>query len=193
MSAISVRDEYTRSVITGETEKAITLVCDPTLLHDQSFYVKQLSNRTYVEKGKYIFVYYFGKMPEDLERKIREYAVTQQYRIVIMGGSMKGDIQLNSFDPYDFIESFQHADFVVTNTFHGTIFTLIFQKQAVFNSSGKNKVSEILRKMQLLEFDYQEHNDIVPGDKKINYTEVSALIGTLREQSEAFLRQVRTQ
>ena len=70
---------------------------------------------------------------------------------------MKGDYKFDVFSPRVFISCFNKADYVVTNTFHGVMFTLIFEKQAVFNSCGKEKVKDVMNEYGLNDSDYSEN------------------------------------
>ena len=157
LDAIGVRDDHTKDVLSKFTNKNITVVCDPTLLYDQHFYRKFCHTQ---KISDYIFIYYFRQMPEAIERGVRDFANREKLKIVVMGNSMKGDEQYFAFSPHDFIECFINAKFVVTNTFHGTIFSIIFEKQALFNSEGKNKVKDLLEKLGLLYRDYPNIENI---------------------------------
>lgn len=191
IDSISVRDTYTEHIVHGLVRKNIQLVCDPTMLFDKEFYQKYLPVKKSKKGKKNIFVYYFGKMPEVLETKVRIMARENNADIVVMGGSMEGDVQKNCFDPYAFIECFNNADFVLTNTFHGTIFTLLFEKPAVFNSDGKNKVKELLRICQLEALDCcddLEHVDAFFEKRDIDYQITREHINLLRSKSREFLQ-----
>ena len=185
LDGISVRDDHTLNIVKSLTGKNVSLVCDPTLLYDKSFY----SN--YVGRPKdqnYIFVYYFQRMPVDLERKIVNYAERKNLQIIVMGESMKSFTRREGFDPMLFLNRFANADLVVTNTFHGTLFSVIFEKQAIFNSNWKQKVRDIIERFGISDQDYAGCNSIESlFYNKIDYEVVRDKVDVFRKESKRFL------
>lgn len=186
LSAIGVRDEHTKALVSQLTENPVELVCDPTLLFDQAFY-RRYAGAPQTGRDKSLFVYYFGPMSGEMQSRVREYARRKGLKIVVMGGSMKGDIQIHAFNPYAFIRCFSDAEYVVTNTFHGVLFSLIFERQACFDSAGKNKIFEILQRLGLSDVDYHAHPERELGLAAIDYARVSPAIAAWRDSSSQYL------
>lgn len=169
MDAIAVRDKYTSSIVRKLLGKVTPIVVDPTMLLEKTEYQRYCID---LQIDKFIFVYYFGRIPDDLQNKIREYASLKKLKIVVMGHGMKGDYKFDVFSPRVFISCFNKADYVVTNTFHGVMFTLIFEKQAVFNSCGKEKVKDVMNEYGLNYNDYSENMTINLINNNIDYNRV---------------------
>lgn len=166
MDAIAVRDKYTSSIVRKLLGEVPAIVVDPTLLIEKTEYQKYCVD---LRIDKFIFIYYFGRIPEDLQNNIREYANLKKLKIVVMGQGMKGDYNFDAFSPTIFISCFNEANYVVTNTFHGVMFTLIFEKQAVFNSCGKEKVKDVIDEYGLNDRDYSENNAVGLMNSNIDY------------------------
>ena len=186
LDAIGVRDQHTIDVLSQFTSKKIQTVCDPTLLYDKSFYDQFITRR---RTDRYVFVYYFGKLPNDIEKQLRLFAGEKKLKIVVMGNSMEGDEQIYAFSPERFIECFQGAQFVITNTFHGSIFSIIYEKMTLFNSTGKNKVADLLDKCGMTDRDYPNFDDLscaftLDG---YDYTSVRERLEKMRETSKDYL------
>lgn len=183
LDAIGVRDCYTKDTIGKLADRKVELVCDPTMLFSKNYYL-QRSDRKF--QNRYVLVYYFQKMPEKLQAAVRQFAGLNHYDIIVMGWSMKGDKNLY-YSPQVFINCFAYAEFVVTNTFHGTIFSLLLEKQAVFNSDGKKKVGDLLDRFYVFDHDYYRNQqaDELFASKRIDY-------GTVNEHIEEFRRSSRT-
>ena len=185
LDAISVRDYHTLQVIKNLQDKEGSMVCDPTLLYDKSFYYDFITTPI---NRKYIFVYYFQKMPESLETSIVQYANEHDLHIIVMGESMKTCTVRDYFSPSLFLNRFAYADLVVTNTFHGTIFSTIFEKQAVFSSCGKQKVKDILCRFGLTDHDYDACGNFESIlQNEIIYDEVREKVNQFRQESKQFL------
>ena len=121
-AAISVRDAYTQDVIRQISGIETKVVCDPTVLIGASYFAAQAKRPC---SARYLLVYYFGIIPAGLETVIRQLAREKGLQIAVMGNSMAGDIKYAWFEPDTFNDLFSAADFVVTNTYHGTLFTLL--------------------------------------------------------------------
>lgn len=169
MDAIAVRDKYTSSIVRELLGKVMPIVVDPTLLLEKTEYQRYCVD---LKINNFLFIYYFGLIPEDLQNKIRKYANLKKLKIVVMGHGMKGDYNFDAFLPTVFVSCFSKADYVVTNTFHGVMFTLIFEKQAIFNSCGKEKVKDVMDEYGLNDRDYSENMAIDLMNSNIDYDRV---------------------
>lgn len=153
MKAIGVRDSYTKETLQPLTKREIVEVCDPTLLLSADDYLS-LSRRD--DQEPYLFAYYFTReVPSDLVDETKKYAESRGLRVIsYFGGPLGFGEPSCSVDPYEFLRLMAGASVVVTNTFHGTIFSQIFGKPTVFNSSGKQKVRDMVEKFGLEQSDY---------------------------------------
>ena len=187
---LSVRDSYSKNVLSHFAEKEIEIVCDPTMLFDRHYYYNLFSS----DKIKNtIVVYYFGKVPINLQNALYKYANENQKKIVVIGNGMKGDVELISFSPDQFMECFVNADYIVTNTFHGTIFSINLRKQAVFNSDRKKKVEDLLSRFELKDHDYAMHNDVNLFYNKIDYSAIDGFIEDFRNKSKSYIDKILKQ
>lgn len=187
LDAISVRDSHSKKVVKSFIDHDIKIVCDPTMLFDKTFYLNQVRCK---HCTPFIFVYYFRIMPEKLQNKIVQFASEHGLEIIVMGNSMDYCDKRLHFSPNMFIECFANAQFVVTNTFHGTIFSLIFEKQAVFNSQGKSKIIDILERFDIAFQDVSSDGtlDEMFDMERIDYRKVNKLIKQFRESSIKYIR-----
>lgn len=146
--AISVRDSNSLRLIQQECNKSATRVLDPTFLGD---YSKILSLPKLREK--YLLIYHDrAPMTSEEENFLRSLAKTQQLTIISVGKYNK--IARKNFidvSPEQWLGYFSKASYVFTNTYHGTIFSLIFKKPfTVLQDSGKsNKLKDLLNKLDL--------------------------------------------
>lgn len=122
--ALSARDEFTASVMTELTGRTdIPLVCDPVLLYDFS-----KVHRPYKKiKKKYMIAYAYDRCfvaPEEIAA-IKSYAKSKGLKVASVGTYHSWCDYNIVCDPLQWIEYFRDAEEVVTNTFHGTILSII--------------------------------------------------------------------
>lgn len=151
-----------------------SLLIDPTLLLDKVDYEKISSSRLVDEK--YVFVYWLGDKSSiaDTVLKYQE----DGYKIV--------DIQLrsNSILPSieDWLSYIQYADFVITDSFHGCVFSLIFNKNFCIYSNDSGGNGRLTSLFSLL--DIKETGNMIQPD----YDKIDSILTELRCRSYEFFK-----
>lgn len=121
---------------------------DPTLLLTADDWLK-IEKKPEINSEKYIFVYYLGK--DEYERNVaQQIAKSLNLPIVTVpfaNGERNttdtnfGDIQMINCSPYEWIWLVHHASYVITDSFHGIVFSSIFEKKFfAIKRSGNNNV-----------------------------------------------------
>ncbi len=191
LSAISVRDSNSMEIADSIANKKSTLVLDPTLLWD-------FRNDSKIEKPavdyKYIVVYgsFFS---DDHISFVKKFSKDHGLKIVYLDSVGDSCDWCDYFIPAETISPFQwsgyikYAEYLMTCTFHGLMFGMVFNKRILFNATQfmRDKSTEFIQYLGL--------DDILLGessfDKMINYEwdycRINALIELRREQSIAFL------
>lgn len=136
---LSVREKSGQEIIKRLTGRNAELVCDPTLLlNSDEWDSVLLNNNNFVPKyDKYIFCYFLGV--NEWHRKFaREFADKKGLRIIALPHL---DQYINFDDngwaddmPYDispenFISLIKNAEYIFTDSFHGTMFSLNYGKK----------------------------------------------------------------
>lgn len=150
LHAIGVRElelqDYLNSYFNIQSE----LVLDPTLLVDPQFFCKIAT--TPLIKEKYILVYSLGLFDEEM-RIAKLVSQKNDIPIVVLKGetrSMTYNNKVYSISPEEFLGLFQKASFVVTASFHGTVFSIINNKPFYSIKSGTDKDSRLQTLLSLL-------------------------------------------
>ena len=182
-SGISVRDDYSYETLKKYTKNEIDVVCDPTLLMDKSFYENFITQKVHQQ---FLLVYWFGIIPNSVMRQIQEIARSKNLKIVSFGESLRDADTKLEFDPFLFVSYYSKANYVITNTFHGTIFSIIFRKQFIVAATGKKKILELLKKFKL-EQRNTDTNMYEKINEEIRYFEVEKILDNYRNESKEFL------
>ena len=186
LKKISVRDTYTKKLIESITEKPVTLVCDPTMLLDEIHYNSIIKN---CEHQDFILIYDCYKKFSTKEIKMcKAFAEKQNKKLISFGAYLSWcDISLPA-DPMNYLSYIKAADYIFTGTFHGTIYSIIFNKQFVLMGNPKNKVKNTLKYYDLEDrvlISKERLSDSAP--RKINYKEINKKVEEMRNQSKNFL------
>lgn len=140
---ILVRDIHTQKLVAKVTDKTADLVCDPTLLLAPQDY-DMLYKEPHVRES-YLLLYYFGVIDNLYKSEIIRYAQKYHLKIVSLLEVRSWADYCTHSSPSNMISYFKNADCIVTNTFHGSAFSLIFGKPFAVLSRNNNKVDELLR------------------------------------------------
>ena len=157
---ISVRDERSKKFVCDHTnKKCVETVCDPTLLLTKSQWLEIIEPcEVSLPKYKYILFY-------DLSRNTRNWKVAKKISKIfglpiiitsvpfprVLHESLSLRIKKNlSVGPKEWLKLIYNAELVLSTSFHGTMFSIIFDKPFYTINTGKdNRVSYILKNMGL--------------------------------------------
>ncbi|MBQ3797079.1 MAG: polysaccharide pyruvyl transferase family protein [Butyrivibrio sp.] len=143
---ISVRDDNTYRIIKEGTEADINIVCDPTLLVTADEYRSLMKG--YVNSERYILLYMFSNLTSEQGKQIISFAEEKKLKIVSLIRRQRNMPRNSAFvavnSPYRLIEYYAKAEYVITDTFHGSIFAILFGKDFVTINHGKTQVNEVV-------------------------------------------------
>ncbi|KUG58194.1 hypothetical protein AVL63_06920 [Nesterenkonia jeotgali] len=123
--AISVRDENSRQIVEHLTGRSPEVHVDPTLVYNFGDSTALIPRHRQLQE-KYIIVYgYPGRFNEDENAVIKRYAKEINARVISFGGNQGSTDQFVDCDPFTLLAYFRDAAAVITDTFHGTIFSII--------------------------------------------------------------------
>ena len=192
-TAISVRERSGVSIVADVSGMSAQCLPDPTLLFPARFYDRIASKRN--DSGeKYIFSYFLdewqdGSVEQSFLGKCRDSlgidrVVTARKKMRGLGGFLLSSFGVSGRIPVPrWVASIRDASFVVTNSFHGTVFALIFHKPfATVLLSGKmagmnERIVSLLQSVgledRMLAFDESETIDLI-SSRKIDWEKVDS-------------------
>ena len=150
---LSCREQAGADYLASITGKEVPVVVDPVLLHDSSEWEKIAVSPKY---GKdYIFIYDLNG-GGNLIRIAKNIQKHTGLPIVCLTGNRKKfysvNKQLYDSGPAEFVGWIKDASYVVTDSFHGTVFSLIFSKQFftfIALEKTSSRIKNILAKVSL--------------------------------------------
>ena len=195
--AISVREEEGKALLKDKCGVESTVVLDPTLLLRAENYIKIEKRISYIRNTRFLFVYLLNTNHQ-YEKQIREYA--RKRNLQIIGVSSKTNdrrwmTHLSNLGADQFIWLIHHADAVFTDSYHGTIFSLLFHKNVYtflrFLEDDPINQNSRIRQLQQY-FGLAGHiiteSDSIDETITIDFDYFETQLGILRERSFAFLR-----
>lgn len=183
---VSVREEKSVDYIQKISGKKVSCVCDPVFLLEKSEYIK-IAKPIKVKKP-YLLVYSVVGNDAMLDAAL-EFAKNENLTVVEICQSKnrkRKHIQLSSASPEEFLGAILNAEYVVTNSFHGTAFSIIFEKNFyVFDNKGRgSRITDLLSKAGLTDCMVQGE---IQSKEIPDYDKVNENLKTYIEQSKNFL------
>lgn len=197
-SAISVREEKTAEQLSKLLKKPVQWVADPTLLHNSDFWTS-FSQDFKVPKSQYLLCYF-------LENKewYHEYAMSVakylNLKLVIIPSRVeithrKGVLH-SAVGPREFVGLFRSADYILTDSYHGSIFSLIFEKKFLYlkrfcdgHPENQNiRIESLFGYLGILNNIVEEKKFDSDDMKYLSYAEISKKLVEFREKSREYIQ-----
>lgn len=189
---ISVRDQNSGNIVEILTGKKPLYHLDPVFIYD---YEKEMSFT--VDINNYIIVYaYSNRISKEEGESIVNFARSENKKIVCLGNHQNFcDIYIPA-TAFDMLCYFKHADYVITDTFHGTVFSIKFNRpfttiirETKENSYGNaEKLSDLLMRFSFEERISSQASDIERVLKTpINFEDANKKISDETDNSRQYL------
>lgn len=198
---ISVREENVAEEISTLTDKEVVVTADPTFLVDREQF--DTIRRTYkkLENNEQPYIYVHNVHLQRVDERLCSVAeeLSKRTGLPVVTNRKKqweySNQLLNASDigPREFLDVVANAEYVVTNSFHATAFSLIYHKKFITIPALRNpeRMKKLLERLEvsnhLIEFPEEIPEDLTTLE--IDYERLDALKAEYAEFSKKFLRE----
>jgi hypothetical protein len=190
-SRISVRDENSREIVKKLTKNEPEINLDPVLISD--FPEKEGSIRL----SRYAILYTYGSRKyEQYEiEAILKFCEDNRLQLVSFGNCQKWVPTRIEADPFELLGYFKNASFVITDTFHGTVLSIKFNKNFAcrIREDNDKKLRDLLKRLNMENRtidNYFQLNDMYALE--CDYTITNKIIEREKEHTISYLREAMT-
>ena len=143
---ISVREQSGAGIVKKLTGKVADVVLDPTLLLLQGEWERILKKPSLQLPKHYMLAFFLGEKPKTA---IDRFSMQQDIPVLYMNCKSYPDLYV--LDPSEFLYMVKKADYVLTDSFHGTVFSVKFNREFyVFRRRQKGMENMFTRITDLL-------------------------------------------
>lgn len=174
-NGISVREDEAVNLLQDNIGIIAKHLIDPTLLLQSENYDKIASSRKV--KEKYIFAYWLGDKSK--LKEILDPYYEQRYSIVVV--NLRENKEQISIE--DWLSYIKYADFVITDSYHGCVFSILYYKQFYIHkndSGGNGRLVSLFRMLGI-------QDKLVNPNIVINYGSIDITLLELRQKANRFL------
>lgn len=188
-SYISVRENTLQNAISGIVDKPIVNTLDPTLLLEGKEYADIIKKPKKIS-SKYIFAYFVVE-----DKELMQYAQTlaseKGYELIelryYLQKKYRNHNQLADIGPKEFLGYIKNAETIVTNSFHGTVFSILFHKKFYCVYKENVRIENLLQRLNLKDCHINTSKEL--GQCEIDYDKVDQELELIREASIDFIEQ----
>lgn len=185
VSSFSVRDFNTERFINCLSEKTVKTHFDPVVITNFDSEISSWRNKRIIE-GPFCIVYsYYNRIHEKCEiEAIKQFCKRNKWKIVSVGAPQMWIKEYPVLNPFEALVLFEQAQFVITDTFHGTIFAAKYAKQfaTLIRNSNRNKLGDLMERLGLKSHEITDFNQLDTQEERfINDTKVMQVL-----QKDAF-------
>ena len=131
---LSARETSGQEIISELTDKSVPLVNDPALLLDANEWDEVIKDKPIIN-DKYIFCYFMGDNPEqrDFVKSLAKEKGLKIVALLHLDQFIETDEHYADYTPWnippaDFVNLVKYAEYVCTDSFHGTVFSIIYSR-----------------------------------------------------------------
>lgn len=187
-TAISVRDMNSFNIVKELTGKSPEYNLDPVFHYDYSGYIPK------IKKEKYIAVYAYSGLEDSVKKEITAFAKKHGLKIFCIQGYQQDFGKFLNINPFEVLGYIQNAEYVFTNTFHGSVFSIKYNKRFCVlltnekNYSNVNKTKDVLEFFNLTDRIIDNVKDVgLRLEDEIDYVSVNEKIQTSVNKGKEYL------
>lgn len=198
--AVSVRESMGQKLIWELTGRDVPVVLDPTLLVEKKCWdsVKAPSNAD----SDYILCYFLSTPTEKTQLKLLEHMRRLKKPVIALNSRLEYlegcvDVVYPDCGPQEFVSFIENANCVMTDSYHGMLFSIIYHKQFWSIEREYGEFDQSSRQLSVLDMLGLQSRYCRDSDEliqeRIDYTTVEQILLTEREKSLNFLREALEQ
>lgn len=200
---IGVREESGQKLIKALTGREVPVVCDPTLLFTAEEWMS-IQAEDPIVKEPYIFCYFLGNNPPHREfaKRLKEKTGYKIIALTHLDEFVKCDEEYADETPYDvdpadFLNLIRNAEYVCTDSFHCSVFSMLYKKNFfTFRRYARKTRSSTNSRLDTLFSLAGINNRLMSGDEdisrcieiKTDYDEVHKRLDKIRSSSYEYLK-----
>ena len=188
ISTLSVREDAGQKIIKLLTGRNAEILIDPTMLLPIEKW-KQLCKAPKEELPEhYIVCYFLGRIDKEYYSKIAKFSKSEGLPVIMLFDITTPEYY--TYDPAEVLYTIQHAEYVLTDSFHGSVFSILFHKNFyVFtrnegNINMNSRIETLLEKFELVDRVFNGGNKIISLKQ---WEKSDSILGKEREKAKKYL------
>ena len=190
MNFVSVREHAGAKIVKELTGIDVPVLVDPTLLLTKAEWDEVTERPEWYKDEKFILLYFLGDLPDKVKKEVQN--LSNKYKLKIIDLMDNENIDFYSAAPGEFLYLIQNCSLMCTDSFHGTVFSILNKKPFITCSRGSgdtdSRIDTLLQRFNLEDRKISKANNYeITDPMEIEYPDVEAILNTERQRSKEFL------
>ncbi|GAA0343343.1 polysaccharide pyruvyl transferase family protein [Oceanobacillus oncorhynchi subsp. oncorhynchi] len=192
MESLSAREEAGAKIIKELTERDAPVLVDPTLLLTKEDWLNIAEKPKTFSSDKYLLTYFLGEIDKNKKKMIKEISEQNDLKVVNLAQANERDTYLSG--PSEFIYLINNADLFITDSFHGVVFSILFETPFIITDrnskfpSMNSRIETLLSMFNLIERHISNINISNANDLfNIDFSHVPEILENERGKSRKYL------
>jgi hypothetical protein len=187
---ISVREKKGSEIIKNLIGRDVPVVLDPTFLLTKKQWLELAKDNTGLPETKYLLTYFLSPISKSNKKTLQMYAKKNNLKIINLAN--KKDKKTYIKGPCDFINYINNCSIFCTDSFHGTVFSILLEKPfIIYKRNTLNPMySRIDTLLEMFDLKSRELKNINFNDDlfKIDYSKNNEILDYQRKFSMDYLK-----
>ncbi|MFA7689664.1 MAG: polysaccharide pyruvyl transferase family protein [Methanofastidiosum sp.] len=188
---ISVREKDGAGIVKELTGKDVIVTLDPTIMITKNKWLTIAKESKHNPRCNYLLTYFLGDINKDAKQKIKYIAKNNNLKIIHLNNPRNSETYI--IGPSEFIDYINSASLVCTDSYHGSIFSILLERPFVVFERTVKDFSMYSRIETLLDkFDLNNRKDVNIKDNQvfdIDFESVRPIIDIEREKALNYLKE----
>lgn len=192
MHRLSVREYEGAKIIKELTGRDAPVLVDPTLLLTKEEWLSISKEAPNKPKGKYLLTYFLGGVPDKYKKQIENIVLKNNFEVINLGDIRERETYRTG--PSEFIDYINSCSVFCTDSFHGTVFSILMEKPfIVYERMGSSlsmfsRINTLLKKFDL---NCRKAENIKTNEDVVNidYSHVLSILEAERSKALDYLKE----
>lgn len=189
IDALSVREEQGAKIIKELTGRNVPVLADPTLCVSKEEWLKIEEKPDYDCSEPYVFTYFLGNETNKYRKYIDAYAKRNNYKVINIFDLREPEHYVTN--SAHFVYLIHNAKMVFTDSFHGSVFSLIMHTPFVvfdrIETGGKGMSSRIETLLKTFSMQNRHFSKVGKNIDIVDFSNVDDVIKSLQKKTDDFL------
>ena len=188
---LSVREEAGQKIIKNLTGRKAQVLLDPTMMISVEIWEDLCKEPEKKLPDHYIVCYFLGRIDKSYNKKIRDFSKQTGLPVVMLFDITMPEYY--TYDPAEVLFAIKHADYVLTDSFHGSVFSILFHKEFyVFarNEGGLNMNSRMETLLGKFNLKDRVFNGMIGEIADQKWHEIEKILKNERNKTKKYIRNV---
>ena len=202
---IGVREKSAISLLSSIGINGAIQNCDPTMLLTPDEWMSVAQKPSIIDNEsikEYVFAYFLGNSEQQIS-KVSEYFNKDGIRVLyvpyvngLIGRKDSDTTALIDCSPQEWVWLIENAKYVITDSFHGLVFSILFKKQfvsitRVFNENINSRITDLLKTVsaenKLIDIDDLKKIEDLSWDSQDYIEKISTLVDSSKTYIEGII------